>query len=107
VDVIVVPIQVRAAKRLVKTIPIVMISTIDPVGNSLVDKLAHPGGNITGFSTLGRELSGKRLELAKEVAPKTNRVGILRNPDDPSNSDDIMKEFELTARGLEFGSATA
>jgi len=100
VDVIVVPIQVRAAKRLVKTIPIVMISTIDPVGNSLVDNLAHPGGNITGFSTLGRELSGKRLELVKEVAPKTNRVGILRNPDDPSNSDDIMKEFELTAQAL-------
>ena len=99
-DVIVVPIQVRAAKRLVKTIPIVMISTIDPVGNSLVDNLAHPGGNITGFSTLGRELSGKRLELVKEVAPKTNRVGILRNPDDPSNSDDIMKEFELTAQAL-------
>ena len=99
-DVIVVPIQLIATKRLVKTIPIVMISTIDPVANGLVDNLAHPGANITGFSTLGRELSGKRLELVKEAVPKVTRVGILRNPDETSNSDNIMREFEVAAQAL-------
>ena len=61
--------SVRAAKEATKTIPIVMVVAVDPVADGLVDSLARPGGNITGLSTLQRELSGKRLELLKEVVP--------------------------------------
>src|SRR5215510_4565128 len=68
---------IRAAKEATKTIPIVMSTTIDPVENGLVDSLARPGGNLTGISRLTRDLSGKRLELLKEVVSGTSRVGIL------------------------------
>ena len=56
---------IRAAKQATKTIPIVMVTTQDPVAAGFVDSLARPGGNITGLTTLQRELSGKRLELLK------------------------------------------
>src|SRR5215472_3357352 len=68
---------IRAAKQSTKTIPIVMAATVDPVATGLVDSLAHPGGNITGLTRLTRELSGKRLELVKEVVPGISRVGVL------------------------------
>ena len=60
---------IRAAKQATKTIPIVMVTTQDPVATGLVDSLARPGGNITGLTRLTRELSGKRLELLKEAVP--------------------------------------
>jgi putative ABC transport system substrate-binding protein len=66
-----------AAKQLTSTIPIVMVTTQDPVAAGLIDSLAQPGGNITGLTLLTRELSGKRLELLKEVVPKKLRVGVL------------------------------
>ena len=72
VDVLVVPTAagaIHAAKQATKTIPIVMVTLLDPVATGLVDSLAHPGGNITGLATLQRDLSGKRLELLKEVVP--------------------------------------
>jgi putative tryptophan/tyrosine transport system substrate-binding protein len=68
---------IRVAKQATKTIPIVMVSNLDPVASGLVDSLARPGGNITGISRLTRELSGKRLELLTEVVPGIARVGIL------------------------------
>src|SRR5215813_4616230 len=58
---------IRTAKQASKTIPIVMVTTVDPVATGLVDSLARPGGNITGLTKLTRELSGKRLELLKEA----------------------------------------
>src|SRR4029434_7322342 len=71
VDIIVVaggPTWIRAAKNASKTIPIVLaVSSIDPVERGLVESLARPGGNVTGFSSLSRELGGKRLELLKEA----------------------------------------
>jgi hypothetical protein len=70
-------IVVRAAKQATKTIPIVMAITPDPVALGLVDSLAHPGGNITGLTSLARQLSGKRLELLNEMIPKLSRVGII------------------------------
>jgi putative tryptophan/tyrosine transport system substrate-binding protein len=70
-------IVVRAAKQVTKTIPIVMAVTTDPVVFGLVDSLARPGGNITGLTSLARQLSGKRLELLTEMIPKLSRVGIL------------------------------
>jgi putative ABC transport system substrate-binding protein len=102
VDVLVVPTApsaIRAAKQATKTIPIVMVTLVDPVANGLVDSLARPGGNITGLATLQRDLSGKRLELLAEVVPRISRVGILRNADG-SMSAIGFKEYEAAARGL-------
>jgi putative ABC transport system substrate-binding protein len=67
---------IRAAKQVTHTIPIVMVITQDPVKTGLVTSLARPGGNITGVVSLVRDLSGKRLELLKEVVPRL-RVGVL------------------------------
>ena len=79
VDVVVLtnPPAIRAGKQATKTIPIVMVTTEDPVTAGMVDSLARPGGNITGLSRLTRELSGKRLELLQEAVPGISRVGIL------------------------------
>src|SRR5687767_7535244 len=67
-------IATRAAKEATVTIPIVMTQVNDPVGNGFVASLARPGGNITGSSTLAPELSGKQLELLKEIIPKLSRL---------------------------------
>ena len=102
VDVLVVPTAqgaIRAAKQATKTIPIVMVTLLDPVATGLVDSLARPGGNITGLATLQRDLSGKRLELLAEVIPRISRVGILRDTG-ASFSALGFKEYETVARGL-------
>jgi putative ABC transport system substrate-binding protein len=101
VDVIVTagPGSTRAAKEATSTIPIVMAQDSDPVGSGLVSSLARPGGNITGLSTLSAELSGKRLELLKEVVPKLSRVAVLGTSPDPSNAQ-VRSEVELAAGAL-------
>ena len=101
VDVLVVPIisAIRAAKQATKTIPIVMVTNVDPVATGIVDSLAHPGGNITGLATLQRDLSGKRLELLSEVVSRLSRVGLLRDADAPSAAIGF-KEYEAAARHL-------
>jgi ABC-type uncharacterized transport system substrate-binding protein len=101
IDVLVVQglLTIRAAKQATKTIPIVMLTTVDPVAAGIVDSLARPGGNITGLTRLTRELSGKRLELLKEVIPGMSRVGVLRDADDPSAAIGF-KEYEAAARAL-------
>jgi putative ABC transport system substrate-binding protein len=72
---------IRAAKNATKTIPIVMMGlTADPVELGFVESLARPGGNVTGLTTLSRELGGKRLELLKEAVPKVARVAVLYDP---------------------------
>ena len=68
---------IASAKQATKTIPIVMVINQDPVAAGMVDSLARPGGNVTGVTRLTRELSGKRLELVKEIVPIASRVGIL------------------------------
>ena len=75
---------IRVAQHATHTIPIVMAGTADPVGQGLVASLAHPGGNITGFSLLMTELPGKGLELLKETVPQSVRVAVLGNPVDPT-----------------------
>ena len=86
---------IRAAKQATKTIPIVMVTTRDPVATGLIDSLARPGGNLTGVTRLTRELSGKRLELLKEVAPNVSRVGVIGDVDSTN-----FKDYEPAARTL-------
>jgi putative tryptophan/tyrosine transport system substrate-binding protein len=74
---------VRAAKNATQTIPIVMASAGDPIATGLVASLARPGGNITGFTNLASELSGKRLELLREIIPGITHVGLLIHGADP------------------------
>jgi ABC-type uncharacterized transport system substrate-binding protein len=76
----------RAAKEATTTIPIVMIQDNDPVASGFVASLARPGGNITGLSTLAPELSGKRLELLKEIVPKLSRVAVFGTSTQPGNA---------------------
>src|SRR5438094_5602606 len=85
VDIIVTagPTDTKAAKKATKTIPIVMGFDIDPVGNGFVTSLARPGGNITGLSSLAPELSGKQLELLKEIVPKLSLVAVLGTSTNP------------------------
>jgi putative tryptophan/tyrosine transport system substrate-binding protein len=79
VDVLVLSVYraIRIAKQATNRTPIVMVTTQDPVATGLIDSLARPGGNITGLTLLTRELSGKRLELLKEVVPRKLSVGVL------------------------------
>ena len=89
----------RAAKNATKTIPIVMASDADPVGNGFVASLARPGGNVTGLVNLLAGLSGKRLEILKEAIPGISRVGVLWNPENPS-SISAFKETQEAAQAL-------
>src|SRR6266542_3258988 len=101
VDVIVTggSILTRAAKEATSTIPIVMAQDNDPVGNGFVASLARPGGNITGLSTLASEISGKRLELLKEIVPKLSRVAFLGTSTQPGNPQQL-RETELAAQAF-------
>lgn len=100
-DVIVAPTDraIAALKNATQTIPIVMISSGDPVATGFVASLAKPGGNITGMSTMSREIAGKRLELLKEVVPGLARVAMIWNPGYPGALFDF-KETETAARTL-------
>jgi putative tryptophan/tyrosine transport system substrate-binding protein len=89
----------EAAKKATNTIPIVIASHNDPIGAGLVASLARPGGNVTGLSNIAIELSGKRLELLKEMVPKLSRVAILRIPSAPATPPQ-MKEMESAAQLL-------
>jgi len=101
VDIIVTagPIPTRAAKEATITIPIVMAQDSDPVANGFVASLARPGGNITGLSTLRPELSGKQLELLKEIFPKLSRVAVFGTSTYPGNAQ-ALKEIELAAKAF-------
>ena len=101
VDVLVTPATpgALALKNATKTIPIVFTSVADPVASGLIDSLARPGGNITGFTEISEVLAGKRLELIKETVPKLSRVAVLWNPQNPSNAQQ-WKESQLPARAL-------
>ena len=92
---------IQAARNATKTIPIVMMSaTADPVKAGLVESLARPGGNVTGFSNLSRELGGKRLELLKEAVPKVARVAVLYDPASPTILLEVNEDLPVAARAL-------
>ena len=76
-----------------------MAQVDDPVGNGFVASLARPGGNITGLATLAPELSGKRLDLLKEIIPKLSRVAVLGTSTQPGNAQ-TLREIELAAGAL-------
>jgi len=86
----------RAAKAATITIPIIMSQDPDPVGNGFVASLARPGGNITGLSSLGADLAGKRLELLKEILPKLSRVAVFGTSTNPGTVP-ALRETELAA----------
>ena len=98
VDVIVTSgaIPTRHTKEATTTIPIVMAQDNDPVGNGFVASLARPKGNITGLSTLAPELSGKRLEILKEIVPKLSRLAVFGTSKYPGNQQSL-KEVEQAA----------
>src|SRR5262249_55380980 len=79
--------------------PIVMTNDPDPVANRFIASLAQPGGNITGLSTLAPEISGKRLEILREVLPKLSRIAVLGTSTSPAYAP-VIKEIELAAKGL-------
>jgi putative ABC transport system substrate-binding protein len=77
---------VGALQQASRTVPIVFVTTVDPVGGGWVESLARPGGNATGFSSFEFSMSGKRLELLKEIAPPVTRVAVIRDPAVPAGS---------------------
>src|SRR5947209_6976394 len=101
VDVLLTPgtAEALAAKKATRTIPIVFLYVTDPVASGLVDSLARPGGNITGFSSIEAVLAGKRLELLKEAVSKLSRVAVLWDPRNPGSTQE-WKESQLGAREL-------
>ena len=98
VDVIVTggPTVTRVAKEATSTIPIVMAYDDDPVGSGFVASLARPGGNITGLATLAPEISGKQLELLREIVPKLSRVAVIGTATRPGNPQ-ALREINLAA----------
>ena len=93
------PTVTRAAKQATVTIPIIMAYDDDPVSNGFVASLARPGGNITGLSTLAPGISGKQLELLKEIVPKLSHVAVLWDAAQPGNPQ-AFAEINLAADGL-------
>lgn len=88
-----------AAKQVTATVPIVIPVMLDPVGSGLVESLAHPGGNVTGLSFYGPVLSGKRLQLLKEVMPAVARVAVLWNATNRASASDF-RQTEVAAASL-------
>jgi putative ABC transport system substrate-binding protein len=85
-DVILAPIAavVVALRRATRAVPIVFVQVTDPVGAGIVESLARPGGNATGFMNYEYGLSGKWLELLKQIAPRVTRAAVIRDPTDPT-----------------------
>jgi len=93
------PPATRSAKEATATIPIVMGFDDDPVGNGFVKSLARPGGNITGLSALAPEISGKQLELLREIVPRLSRVVVLGTSIRPGNRQ-ALEEIEVAAQAF-------
>jgi len=88
-----------AAKRATDSIPVVMVTTGDPVEGGLVASLARPGGNVTGVTALGQALNAKRLETLRQAVPSLRRVAVLTHPGSPYTKS-FLAERERTAREL-------
>ena len=101
----------KAAKNATRTIPIVFSSAGDPVAVGLIDSLARPGGNLTGFSNITSELTGKRMEFLKETVPKLSRVAVLRDSRSAASTEEwkeslqLAQELDLQLHPMEVSSA--
>jgi putative ABC transport system substrate-binding protein len=93
------PLAMRAARDMTRAIPIVMAGDLDPIGDGFMASLGHPGGNITGVTTLSRELTGKQLELLKDTVPGMARVTVFWNPTEVS-APRQLRDTEDAARVL-------
>ena len=94
---------VIAASRATSTIPIVFVGVTDPVGQGLVAGLARPGANVTGIANFASDLSGKMIELLREIVPDARRLGAVRNPDNPGVAFQLSQLMDAArALGLEF-----
>jgi len=92
---------IQAVRNATSTIPIVMMGQgSDPVRAGLIESLARPGGNVTGITTLGRELGGKRLELLKDAVPKLASVAVLYDPAFPTTTREVKEDLPVAARAL-------
>src|SRR5262245_58404794 len=92
---------IQAARNGTNTVPIVMMGQgSDPVRAGLIESLARPGGNVTGITTLGRELGGKRLELLKDAVPKLARVAVLYDPAISGAAREVKEDLPVAARAL-------
>jgi putative ABC transport system substrate-binding protein len=89
-----------AAKKATSSVPIVMSNSAHPERIGLVESLAHPGGNVTGFSSMAPELAGKRIQLLRELVPKASRLATLLNPTNPI---EVLGLHELQAAGATVG----
>jgi ABC-type uncharacterized transport system substrate-binding protein len=96
-----------AAKQATATIPIVMLAVADPVGSGLVQSLARPGGNVTGFSNIAAETAGKSVELLRDMLLSLKRVAVLANPVDPFTRP-FLEQVHLAGRtaGIEIAPVT-
>ena len=101
VDLIIAPnnVAIQAAKKATSSIPIVMVSSIDPVEAGYVKSFTQPGGNITGLTSINRELSAKRVELLRELLPKISRIGVLWDADGPGPAI-AFRKYEAAARAF-------
>jgi putative ABC transport system substrate-binding protein len=103
---------IGAAKKATQTIPIVMVTTVDPVAAGYVKSFARPGGNITGIASLSRDISAKRIELLKELLPRLSRAGILWDAAGPGPAiafkeyEEATRTFKLDLRSLEIRGPT-
>jgi putative ABC transport system substrate-binding protein len=88
-----------AAKEATSTIPIVMVLAGDPVGTRLIASYARPGGNVTGTTSAGGEITAKQLELLKEIVPRVSRIAVLANPTTALHAT-LLKDLEIAARTL-------
>ena len=89
-----------ATKQATRTLPIVFVNIVDPVGAGFVDSLARPGGNATGFTTFEYDISAKWVELLKQIVPGVTRVAVLR---DPATSSGIGQLAVIQATARSFG----
>jgi putative tryptophan/tyrosine transport system substrate-binding protein len=90
-----------AVQRETRTIPIVFVSVVDPVGTGFVASLPRPGGNLTGFINIEAGMGGKWLELLAEITPAVKRVAIMFNPDSaPGGGSYFLPSFEAAARSF-------
>jgi len=95
------PVSAAAAKQVTAAVPIVFMTLGDPVAGGLVASLARPGGNLTGCAGMDPELAGKRLELLKQIVPRSTRVALVTNPSNPLNPTHVREaEKAATALGI-------